>query len=57
MLPFFSLQILNNYVLLDMIKDITSYMVSGALSVACLGLIALVMARDTVKDIKIGSLN
>ena len=55
MLPFFSLQILNNYVLLDMIKDITSYMVSGALSVACLGLLALVMARDTVKDIKVGS--
>tara|TARA_R100001460_G_scaffold108167_1_gene158499 strand:+ start:301 stop:423 length:123 start_codon:yes stop_codon:yes gene_type:complete len=33
-----------------MLKDIASYMVSGALSVACLGLLALVMARDTLKD-------
>ena len=37
-----------------MLKDITSYVVSGAVSVACLGLLALVMVRDTIKDIDIG---
>ena len=37
-----------------MLKDITAYMVTGAVSVACLGLLALVMARDTIKDINIG---
>ena len=54
MLLFFSLQMSKNYVLLDMLKDVASYVVSGALSVACLGLIALVMARDTLRDKNIG---
>jgi len=40
-----------------MLKDITAYIVSGAVSVACLGLLALVMARDTIKDIDIESLD
>jgi hypothetical protein len=37
-----------------MLKDITAYVVSSAVSVACLGLLALVMVRDTIKDIDIG---
>ena len=37
-----------------MLKDITAYVVSGAVSVACLGLLALVMARDTLKGINVG---
>ena len=37
-----------------MLKDITAYVVSGTISVACLGLLALVMVRDTIKDIDIG---
>ena len=40
-----------------MVKDITAYMVTGALSVAYLGLLALVMVRDTIKDTDIGSSN
>ena len=38
-----------------MLKDITAYVVSGAVSVACLGLLALVVARDTIKERDIGS--
>ena len=38
-----------------MLKDITAYVVSGAVSVACLGLLALVVARDTIKGTDIGS--
>ena len=37
-----------------MLKDITAYVVAGAVSVACLGILALVMARDTIKDVDIG---
>tara|TARA_B100000131_G_scaffold5608_1_gene5792 strand:- start:308 stop:430 length:123 start_codon:yes stop_codon:yes gene_type:complete len=37
-----------------MIKDFTAYVAIGAISIACLGLLALVMARDTIKDIDIG---
>ena len=37
-----------------MLKDIAAYVVSGAVSVACLGLLALVMVRDTIKDIDVG---
>ena len=40
-----------------MLKDITAYVVASAVSVACLGLLALVMARDTIKDIDIGPLD
>jgi hypothetical protein len=40
-----------------MIKDFTIYVIAGAVSFACLGLLALVMARDTIKDIDIGSSN
>ena len=34
-----------------MIKELTIYVVASALSLACLGLITLAMARDTIKDI------
>lgn len=37
-----------------MIKDLSTYIATGLISFACLGLLALVMARDTVKDIDVG---
>ena len=37
-----------------MIKDVTAFLAAGAVGIACLGLLALVMARDTIKDINIG---
>ena len=33
-----------------MIKEVATYVVASAVSLACLGLIALVMVRDTLKD-------
>ena len=40
-----------------MIKDFVTYVTASAISIACLGLLALTMARDTIKDINIGSSN
>ena len=33
-----------------MIKEFATYIVASAVSLACLGLLAVVMARDTIKD-------
>jgi hypothetical protein len=38
-----------------MIKEFTTYVVASALSLACLGLIALSMARDTIKETDVKS--
>ena len=37
-----------------MIKELTVYVVTTAVGIACLGLLALVMARDTFKDTDVG---
>tara|TARA_R100001086_G_scaffold173079_1_gene94734 strand:- start:152 stop:277 length:126 start_codon:yes stop_codon:yes gene_type:complete len=37
-----------------MIKDVTGFLAASAIGFACLGLLALVMARDTIKDVDIG---
>ena len=38
-----------------MIKEFVTYMAASAIGFACLGLLALVVARDTIKDTDIGS--
>jgi hypothetical protein len=38
-----------------MIKQFATYVIAGAVSFACLGLLALVMAQDTIKDTDAGS--
>ena len=38
-----------------MIKKFVTYVAASALGLACLGLLALVVARDTIKDIDIDS--
>jgi hypothetical protein len=40
-----------------MIRGLVTYVTAGALGVACLGILALVMARDTIREIDIGSLD
>ena len=37
-----------------MIKELVTYVAASAIGFACLGLLALVMARDTIKDVDIG---
>lgn len=37
-----------------MIKEFIAYMTASAIGFACLGLLALVAARDTIKEINIG---
>ena len=37
-----------------MIKEFVTYAVASAVGFACLGLLALVMARDTIKEIDVG---
>ena len=37
-----------------MIREVTAYVATSLLGVACLGILALVMVRDTFKDIDIG---
>ena len=37
-----------------MIKDVTAFLAASAIGFACLGLLALVMARDTIKDTDVG---
>tara|TARA_B100000214_G_C23803530_1_gene551522 strand:+ start:175 stop:300 length:126 start_codon:yes stop_codon:yes gene_type:complete len=37
-----------------MIKNIAASVVTGALSIAFLGLIGICMARDTIKEIDVG---
>ena len=38
-----------------MIKEFVTYVAASTIGFACLGLLALVVARDTVKDTDIGS--
>ena len=38
-----------------MIKEFVTYVAASAIGFACLGLLALVVARDTIKDTDIGS--
>ena len=38
-----------------MIKKFVTYVAASAIGFACLGLLALVVARDTIKDIDIDS--
>ncbi len=40
-----------------MLKDFTTYVIASAISLACLGLLAAIMARDTIKDIDAGPSN
>ena len=40
-----------------MLKEMTTYVVTGAVGFACLGILALVMARDTLREMDIGSSN
>ena len=40
-----------------MIKEFVTYVTAGAIGFACLGLLALVIARDTIKETDIGSSN
>jgi hypothetical protein len=37
-----------------MLKEFTVCVITGAISIACLGLLAVVMARDTFKGIDVG---
>jgi hypothetical protein len=37
-----------------MLKELTTYVTASAISFACLGLIALVMVRERIKDIDVG---
>ena len=37
-----------------MIKEFVTYVTTGAIGFACLGLLALVVARDTIKEINVG---
>jgi hypothetical protein len=37
-----------------MIKEFVTYVAVGAIGFACLGLLALVVARDTIKEIDVG---
>ena len=37
-----------------MIKEFVTYVAASALGLACLGLLALVVARDTIKEIDVG---
>ena len=37
-----------------MLKELTVYVTASVIGFACLGLLALVMARDTIKDMDIG---
>ncbi len=37
-----------------MIKEFTVYVAASAIGFACLGLLALVMVRDTIKEIDVG---
>ena len=38
-----------------MLKNITTYAMVSVVSVACLGMLAIIMLRDTIKDIDVGS--
>ena len=38
-----------------MIKEFVTYVAASAIGLACLGLLALVVARDTIKERDIGS--
>ena len=38
-----------------MLKEFVTYMAASAIGFACLGLLALVVARDTIKEIDSGS--
>lgn len=40
-----------------MIKEFVTYVAASAVGFACLGLLALVIARDTIKEMDIGSSN
>ena len=37
-----------------MLKDIATYAMTSAISIACLGALAMVMLRDTIKEIDVG---
>ena len=50
MLPFFLYKSEKYYIIEKMIKEFTTYVATTAVSLACLGLIALVMVRDRIKD-------
>jgi len=43
-----------DYIPQDMIKELTAYVITTTVGIACLGLLALVMARDTFKDSDVG---
>jgi hypothetical protein len=40
-----------------MLKEVATYVVIGTVGFACLGILALVMARDALKEMDIGSSN
>ena len=37
-----------------MVKELATYVMASAVGFACLGLLALVVARDTIKEIDVG---
>ena len=37
-----------------MVKEFSTYVVASTVAFACLGLLALVMVRDTIKEIDVG---
>jgi hypothetical protein len=37
-----------------MLKDVVAYVAISAVSAACLGMLALIMLRDKMKDIDVG---
>jgi|10_taG_2_1085330.scaffolds.fasta_scaffold19550_1 hypothetical protein len=40
-----------------MLRDVTAYVITTTVGIACLGLLALVMVRDTLKDTTVGPPN